>query len=170
MNWMSDSSIETGLYHTPRKNGAQTPWASRTRPYAEEPHWRGPLGVELRGGAWYSPAVPTLPEKVSLDEIVRILVDQYGPIEKIILFGSYARGDTDEYSDLDLILIKRTSKRFVERLVEVPLLPVHADVFVYTPEEFEEMRENENPFILSALESAKVIYERPLENMNRQSS
>ena len=104
--------------------------------------------------------MPTLPEKVSLDEIVRILVDQYGPIEKIILFGSFARGDTDEYSDLDLILIKRTTKRFVERLLEVPLLPVHADVFVYTPEEFEQMRENENPFILSAIESARVLYER----------
>ena len=60
--------------------------------------------------------VPALPEKVSLDEIVRILVDQYGPIETIILFGSYARGDTDEYSDLDLILVKETSKQFVERL------------------------------------------------------
>jgi len=103
--------------------------------------------------------VPDSPQ-VALDEIVRILLDQYGPIEKIILFGSAARGDADEYSDLDLILIKETSKRFVERLVEVPLLPVHADVFVYTPEEFERMRENENPFILSALESAKVLYER----------
>jgi len=109
-------------------------------------------------------------QQVALDEIVQILLDQYGPIEKIILFGSYARGDTDEYSDLDLILIKNTTKRFVERLVEVPLLPVHADVFVYTPEEFEQMRENENPFILSAIESAKVIYERPLEDMNKHSS
>ena len=60
-------------------------------------------------------------QQVALDEIVRILLDQYGPIEKIILFGSAARGDDDEYSDLDLILIKETSKRFVERLVEVPL-------------------------------------------------
>lgn len=109
-------------------------------------------------------------QQVALDEIVRILLDQYGPIEKIILFGSAARGDADEYSDFDLILIKESNKRFVERLVEVPLLPVHADVFVYTPEEFERMRENENPFILSALESAKVIYERPLETMDRQAS
>ena len=104
--------------------------------------------------------MPVSPEKVRLEEIVRILLDQYGPLEKIILFGSYARGDTDEYSDLDLILVKKTAKRFVERLLEVPLLPVHADVFVYTPEEFERMQENENPFLLSALESAKIIYER----------
>ncbi len=104
--------------------------------------------------------MPALPENVQLEEVVRILVEQYGPLEKIILFGSYARGDTDEYSDLDLILVKKTAKRFIERLVEVPLLPVHADVFVYTPEEFEQMKEDENPFIMSALESARVLYER----------
>jgi predicted nucleotidyltransferase len=99
-------------------------------------------------------------EKVNLEEVVRILTSEYGPVEKIFLFGSQARGDADEYSDLDLIIVKHTDKRFVQRLVEVPLLPVHADVFVYTPEEFERMKENENPFIMSALESAKVIYER----------
>lgn len=94
------------------------------------------------------------------NQIVKILTEQYGPVEKIILFGSQARGDADEWSDLDLIVIKKTAMPFVKRLVEVPPLPVHADVFVYTPEEFERMKENENPFIMSALESAKVIYER----------
>jgi len=113
--------------------------------------------------------VPTTPDQVHLEEIIRILLEQYGPIEKIILFGSHARGDADEYSDLDLILVKKTAKRFVERLVEVPLLPVHADVFVYTPEEFEQMKEDENPFIMSALESARILYERPHEKGNTQS-
>ena len=111
-----------------------------------------------------------VPQKVALDEIIQILLDQYGPIEKIILFGSYARGDTDEYSDLDLILIKETTKGFIERLGEVPLLPIHADVFVYTPEEFDRMRENENPFILSAMESAQVIYQRSSRNTNQETS
>lgn len=99
-------------------------------------------------------------EKINIDEIIEIIVDKYGPVEKIILFGSHARGKADEYSDLDLIIIKKTDKRFVQRLVEVPLLPVHADVFVYTPEEFKIMEENENPFIINALESAKIIYEK----------
>ena len=114
--------------------------------------------------------MPVSPEKIRLNEIVRILLEQYGPIEKIILFGSYARGDTDEYSDVDLILIKKTQQRFIERLVSVPLLPVHADVFVYTPEEFEQMKENENPFIMSALESAKVLYERSRANQGDEKS
>lgn len=99
--------------------------------------------------------------KINICEVVGEIVEKYGPVEKILLFGSQARGDADEYSDLDLIIIKNTKDRFVQRLVEVPPLPVHADVFVYTPEEFEQMKENENPFIISALESAKVIYEKP---------
>lgn len=95
---------------------------------------------------------------VNIGEVVRELVEKYGPVEKIILFGSQARGDADEYSDLDLIVIKNTNDRFVKRLGDVPPLPVHADVFVYTPEEFAQMKEDENPFIMSALESAKVVY------------
>lgn len=99
-------------------------------------------------------------EKIKINDIVETIVDKYGPVEKILLFGSQARGDADEYSDLDLIIIKKTGKRFVERLLEAPLLPVQADIFVYTPKEFEQMKENENPFIEHVLESARVIYER----------
>ena len=84
----------------------------------------------------------------------------YGPVEKILLFGSAARGEQDEASDVDLIIIKKTSQRFLERLLSVPLLPVPADVFMYTPEEFAQMQEHENPFILSALEDAVVVYPR----------
>ena len=56
------------------------------------------------------------PEKVQ--EIEQVMQDlaAYGP-EKVILFGSAARGDVDEYSDIDLIVIKETDKRFVQRLV-----------------------------------------------------
>jgi len=98
--------------------------------------------------------------KVNNAEIIKIILDKYGPVEKIILFGSQARGQADEYSDLDLIIIKKTEQGFVERLTSVPLLPVHADVFVYTPEEFERMKENGNPFITHALEGARPLYER----------
>ena len=98
-------------------------------------------------------------KNISTDEIVKIIVGDYGPVEKIILFGSAARGEADEYSDLDIIIIKKTDKPFVARLVEAPLLHVKADIFVYTPEEFELMKENENPFIMSALDGSKTIYE-----------
>ena len=83
-----------------------------------------------------------------LAEAVRSL-RAYDP-EKIIVFGSYARGDVDRYSDIDLAIIKRTTKRFIERLVEADSylnLPLCVDLFVYTPEEFQAMIEEGNPFI-----------------------
>ena len=95
-----------------------------------------------------------------LDQLVNDLL----PLrpEKIILFGSTARGDDDEYSDIDLIVIKHTDKSFVQRLVEAGSyvsLPFHVDNFVYTPEEIEAMIQEENSFIESALLEGKVIYE-----------
>ena len=86
----------------------------------------------------------------------------YGP-EKIILFGSAALGDTDEYSDIDLIIVKETEARFVQRLVEVmDYLPrdVPVDAFVYTPQEFQAMQEGGNPFIAQALDEGIVLYEK----------
>lgn len=102
----------------------------------------------------------------SLQDKIRWLVEdlkRFDP-EKIILFGSAARGDADEYSDLDVAIIKRTTASFVARSVEaVKLLrrgigPV--DLFVYTPEEFSRMKENENPFIESVLKEGAVLYEK----------
>lgn len=84
--------------------------------------------------------------------------------EKAILFGSAARGETDPWSDIDLIVIKQTDKRFLDRLEEVidAIQPDFAfDVLVYTPEEFERMRSEGNPLITRALEERQVIYERP---------
>ena len=60
--------------------------------------------------------------------------------ERVILFGSAARGDADERSDIDLIVVKKTEVRFVQRLVTAgALVPpgISADVFVYTPQELE---------------------------------
>lgn len=94
----------------------------------------------------------------SIREVVEAILAGYGPVDKILLFGSTARGRQDESSDLDLIIIKRTSERFLKRILSVPLLPVPAHLFVYTPEEFAEMQEHENPFILEAIRDALVVY------------
>ncbi len=74
-------------------------------------------------------------------EIVAIL-RPYNP-ERIILFGSRARGEADELSDYDLIVIKRTDRSFVERLHDIVPYLVQlkrpADILVYTPDEFDRM-------------------------------
>lgn len=97
----------------------------------------------------------------TLDSVVSGLMP-YDP-EKIIVFGSYARGDADEFSDLDLVIIKRTNERFVRRAIEADAYiewPTSVDVFVYTPEEFQLMQEQDNPFIERVLAEGRVVYEK----------
>ncbi|MEK9179937.1 MAG: nucleotidyltransferase domain-containing protein [Patescibacteria group bacterium] len=95
---------------------------------------------------------------ITAKEIVGVILRDYGPVEKVILFGSRARGNADESSDLDLIVVKNTDKPFVRRLVDAPYFSIHSDIFVYTPKEFEQMQENENPFVMNALEHGVVLY------------
>ena len=101
-------------------------------------------------------------DSLMLDTVVeRLKQDQP---EKIILFGSYATGQADEYSDLDFVVIKKTDKRFIERLVETSRIIGFdlgkIDVFVYSPEEWQRMIEWENPFAEQVLKKGKVIYEK----------
>lgn len=78
-----------------------------------------------------------------LGKVVRLL-QSYEP-ERIILFGSRARGDADDHSDYDLVVIKSTHRPFLDRLRDmVPYLVEFgrpAEILVYTPDEFERMCE-----------------------------
>lgn len=104
--------------------------------------------------------------KSRLPAPVRRLVASLAPYapDRIYLFGSWARGEADDLSDLDVVLIKSTPAPFMERLLEVArLLPPEVgpvDILVYTPEEFAAMVEAGNPFAEMILEEGVVIYER----------
>ena len=96
------------------------------------------------------------------EEIVAALKG-YDP-KTVILFGSRARGEEDQYSDVDLVIVKETDERFLDRISSVYeiLQPICAiDVLVYTPDEFERMRQEGNPFVEKVLQDGMVIYERP---------
>jgi len=93
---------------------------------------------------------------------VRAVLEKY-QIQKAILFGSFATGRQSRRSDVDLILIQKTSKPYFERFEGIlkDLYTVirgrDIDVFIYTPEELERMAHRK--FIHRALKEGKVIYE-----------
>lgn len=97
-----------------------------------------------------------------LDGIVRRIVEYYRP-EKVILFGSRARGDADSRSDIDLAVIAETDKTFVQRLRESVDVVTESDVnvLIYTPREAAEMLEKKNRFMARIASEGKVLYEKP---------
>jgi len=94
---------------------------------------------------------------------IQTIISGYAP-EKIIIFGSYATNDANENSDLDLLIIKKTHEPFYHRLRQVrklfnkQLLPL--DLFVFSPEEFEENKNKINHIANIALKKGVVAYEK----------
>ena len=89
----------------------------------------------------------------SLKTFLHAIINQL-KIEKIILYGSYARGDFHEYSDIDLIIVGDFKERFFDRIGHIlDLVPYDLNIepFTYTKEEFEKMEANGNPFIITAI-------------------
>lgn len=96
-----------------------------------------------------------------LKRIVGLIIKEYAP-EKIILFGSLVTGNMHPYSDIDLVIIKSTNKRFIDRLYEVHLLArpkVGVNFIVYTPSEVQNMLEENRYFLVKEiLEKGEVLY------------
>ncbi len=101
----------------------------------------------------------------NLEEEIRSItaqtIDKYEP-EKIILFGSSARGDLNPDSDVDLLIIKRETPLYgSERIRELSRIikrNIPVDFLVYRPEEFEKRVEMGDPFLKAILKEGKVLY------------
>jgi len=97
-----------------------------------------------------------------LARYVQVLREHYAP-QRILLFGSLASGQVSEWSDIDLVIIKETGRKFLDRTREVMLLlkpRVGVDILVYTPQEFSQLSQ-ERPFLRQEiLAKGKVLYER----------
>jgi predicted nucleotidyltransferase len=89
---------------------------------------------------------------------------KYEP-QKIVLFGSYARGRPTEDSDIDLFIVKETDARMVDRFVEVkrliydPQLRIPVSPLVYTPQELEERLNMGDDFVKEIMSEGVVLYE-----------
>ena len=101
--------------------------------------------------------------KEILDEVTRRLVDGFHP-ERIILFGSQARGTADDRSDADFLVITELTARRRVLMLEMDRalrgLGLARDIVVLTPEEFERDREIPGTIARPASKEGKVLYER----------
>lgn len=82
--------------------------------------------------------------------------------EKIILFGSLAGENWDEWSDVDVIVVYNSDKPFMDRLKELYMswdIPKAVDIIAYTPSEFKVMVHS-SFFVQKAVSEGEVIYER----------
>lgn len=101
--------------------------------------------------------------KREIDSIVDQLKEKYDP-EKIILFGSFARGEFNEDSDIDLFVVKKNpAKNGLDRIRELDRIikyKIATDFIVYSPEETEEWLKLGDPFIKLILKEGQVLYDR----------
>jgi len=99
----------------------------------------------------------------AIRRVVERIRDGYGP-ERIILFGSRVWGAATSESDLDVLVVKESSLREVERIREVSRLvqprPLPLDILVKTPEEIRERLAMGDGFIRRIIERGRVVYDR----------
>jgi predicted nucleotidyltransferase len=98
-----------------------------------------------------------------IQQIVEKLVSGYAP-QKVILFGSYAYGDPTPDSDIDLLIIKETAERFIDRWVAVrhilsdPKRMVPLETLVLTPQEVSRRLAIGDQFLAEIMEKGEVLY------------
>ena len=83
-------------------------------------------------------------------------------IRRAIVFGSYARGTQTRRSDLDLVIVMETKKRFLDRYEDVreihDVVPdVHVEMLIYTEHELRKIAHR--PFMRQILREGVVVHE-----------
>jgi predicted nucleotidyltransferase len=96
-------------------------------------------------------------------EMVNRIVEHFDP-DKIILFGSHARGEAGPDSDVDLLVVMPVTgskrKKMIEIGVVVHDIPLAKDIIVTTPEDFEWRKEIVGTVERPAAREGEVLYAR----------
>ena len=98
-----------------------------------------------------------------IEEMVRRIVEQFSP-DRVILFGSHARGAAGPDSDVDLLVVMDcpdpTRQPATEIRKALADLPVPKDVIVVTPEYFRRYSNIVGTIVWPAVHEGKLLYER----------
>ncbi len=103
---------------------------------------------------------------ILLDDIERVAeyLGKAANAEQVILFGSHARGDAKNDSDVDLLIIAPSNLPRFKRSRELYTLfrpyPFAMDLVVYTPEEIESGKRSSASFVSTVLREGKTLYAR----------
>ncbi len=96
-----------------------------------------------------------------IQDITQQIIEKYKP-DKIILFGSAARSDLREDSDLDFVIIKGETPHYgadrIRQLSKMINRNVPVDFLIYRPEEFNKRLRMGDPFIKLIAKEGKVLY------------
>lgn len=102
--------------------------------------------------------------EAAIRQMVARIVERFQP-EKVILFGSHARGTAGPDSDVDLLVViavegsQRKQAAAIDGALADRSLPL--DVIVLTPEDIERQRDDVGSIVPPALREGKVLYDRP---------
>jgi predicted nucleotidyltransferase len=113
-----------------------------------------------------TPQTPSADASGLLQKMVDALLAAGQP-QRIILFGSRARGDDRPDSDLDLLIVQAPQpggSRWQElRRLRQALrsFPVAKDLLLFRPAEFEYWRDSLNHIVGRAVREGRLLYERP---------
>jgi len=97
-----------------------------------------------------------------INDKVRTIVNKFRP-DKIMLFGSYAKGNPSFESDVDLLVIMDTKQSTWDLAVEISLAVKHSfpmDIIVRTPQEIARRLQYGDVFIKNIMETGRILYER----------
>ncbi|MBI2457612.1 MAG: nucleotidyltransferase domain-containing protein [candidate division NC10 bacterium] len=98
-----------------------------------------------------------------IEAIVKRIGEGYQPL-KVILFGSHAWGQPTEDGDIDLLIVKETSDRFIDRWVAVrdliadPARRIPVEPIVLTPQELDRRIERGDQFFQRIVTHGKLLY------------
>lgn len=101
-------------------------------------------------------------QKKDIVKLAESIAEKYDP-EKIILFGSYAQGNPNPASDVDLLIIIDTDQSPRKKSVDISCSFKHTfpiDIIVRTPKEITERLQYGDFFMKEIVDNGKVLYER----------